>query len=198
MSEVHFTQQTCGVEDGAVEQVGRAPRLLAEQGRTKTRAGAKVSAGTKTDPGLSKDRVPESAAAEAASKTSGSTSTAAKASVDGGAPPPDDVKSVAELAILIHRDPENRKKRLKLAEALREYGLDEAKVAALLHGLGAKLSQNTEIGAVGLANAKLLLDVLKKSMHVLEPQKAAGNSDSTDASQFIRLIHNVPRPVRTE
>jgi hypothetical protein len=108
------------------------------------------------------------------------------------------VKSVAELAILIHRDPDSRKKRLKLAEALREYGLDEAKVAELLHALAAKLSQNEGIGAVGVANAKMLLDVLKEITHVLEPQRGAGNADFGDAPLFVRLIHNVPRPVRTE
>jgi hypothetical protein len=198
MSEVHFTQKTCGAENGAAErELGGAPQVIAEQTRRETRARAKVSAVTKTGHGLSKERAQQSRADRVGSTSSGRGETA-KASAVGGTRPADDVKSVAELAIVLRRDPDSRKKRLKLAEAFRECGLDEAKVAALLHALGAKLSQNTEIGAVGLANAKLLLDVLKESMHVLEPQKAAGISDSTDASQFIRLIHNVPRPVRTE
>ena len=151
---------------------------------------------TKTDPGLTKDRTHQSDAAGAVSKSSGRTSTG-KALPVGVAQPSDGVRSVAELAVVIRRDPDNRKKRLKRAEALRECGLDEATVAESLHALGAKLSQNTQVGAVGLANAKLFLHVLKESMHVLEPQKAAANSDSTDTPPFVRFIHNVPRPVRT-
>jgi hypothetical protein len=151
---------------------------------------------TKTDPGLTKDRTHQSAAAGAVSKSSGRTSTG-KALPVGVAQPSDGVRSVAELAVVIRRDPDNRKKRLKRAEALRECGLDEATVAESLHALGAKLSQNTQVGAVGLATAKLFLHVLKESMHVLEPQKAAANSDSTDTPPFVRFIHNVPRPVRT-
>src|SRR5208283_5567042 len=62
-----------------------------------------------------------------------------------------DVESVAELIAIICLEPGNRKKRLKLAEALRERGLDESKVAATYSGLAEKLSRNKEEGAVGVA-----------------------------------------------
>ena len=74
----------------------------------------------------------------------------------------EDVESVAELIALICDVPDNRKKRLKLAEALRERGLDESKVAAMYSGIAAKLSRSKETGAVGVAAAKLLFDVLKE------------------------------------
>jgi hypothetical protein len=199
VSERNATQDLCGANDAAAESgQGRAARVIAEPPRTTKRRAAKVAASTKADPGPGEDRGAESAAAEVVGKSSGRTTATAKDSENTGAVPSDDVKSVEELARAIRRDPEKRKKRLKLAEAVREYGLDEAKVAELLHALAAKLSQNKEIGAVGVANAKLLLDVLKEITHVLEPQRAVGNSDSSDAPQFVRLIHNVPRPVRTE
>jgi|HubBroStandDraft_3_1064219.scaffolds.fasta_scaffold03182_4 hypothetical protein len=39
MSEVHFTQQTCGAENRALErEPGGAPRVIAEQARAKTHA----------------------------------------------------------------------------------------------------------------------------------------------------------------
>jgi hypothetical protein len=94
--------------------------------------------------------------------------------------------------------PESRKKRLKVAEALRERGLNESKLAAMYSGVAEKLSRNKEAGAVGVAAAKLLFDVLKELADWLEPQKTAGDSDASEAPQFVRLIHNVPRPVRTE
>jgi hypothetical protein len=110
----------------------------------------------------------------------------------------EDVQSVAELIAIICNQPDNRKKGLKLAEALRERGLDESKVAAMYSGIAAKLSRNKDLGAVGVAAAKLLLDVLKELADWLEPEKTAGNSDASEVPQFVRLIHNVPRPVRTE
>jgi hypothetical protein len=118
--------------------------------------------------------------------------------LDGEGRGPEDVKSVAELAVIVREDPDNRKKRLKVAEALRERGLDESKMAAVYSGLVEKLSRNKEGGAVELATAKLLFDVLKELAHWLEPQKTAGDGDASEAPRFVRLIHNVPRPVRTE
>jgi hypothetical protein len=202
MSEVHFAPNACGMEPRAAESgEGETRRLITKQARTKTRGVAKASAtpkaAAKAAAESGKEGAQESKAAEAIGKTSGRAATAADS--EGRVPvPSDDVKSVEELAVLIRRDPENRKKRLKLAEALREQGSDELKVAEVLHALTAKLTQNKEPGAAGVASAKLLLDVLKEITHVLEPQKAVGSSDSGDAPQFIRLVHNVPRPVRTE
>jgi hypothetical protein len=107
------------------------------------------------------------------------------------------VQSVAELTVIICGDPDNRKKRLNLPETLRERGLDEAKMATIYVGLAEKLCRNKEQGAVGVAAAKLLFEVLKElTTHWLEPQKSADDSDPARAPQFVRLIHNVPRPVR--
>jgi hypothetical protein len=109
-----------------------------------------------------------------------------------------DVSSVGELVVIVCDDPESRKKRLKVAEALRERGLNESKLAAMYSGLAEKLSRNKEEGAVGVAAAKLLFDVLKELADWLEPPKTAGDSTASEAPRFVRLIHNVPRPVRTE
>jgi hypothetical protein len=65
-------------------------------------------------------------------------------------------------------------------------------------GLVEKLSRNKEVGAVGVAAAKLLLELLKEIAHVFEPQKTVGGGASSELPPFVRLIHNVPRPVRTE
>ena len=50
-------------------------------------------------------------------------------------------ESVAELMALICDDPENRKKRQKLVEALRERGLNESKVAAMYSGSPRSLAE---------------------------------------------------------
>jgi hypothetical protein len=107
-------------------------------------------------------------------------------------------KSVAELVVMICEDAENREKRQKLVEALRERGLNESKLAAMYSGLAEKLSRNKEKGAVGVAAAKLLFDVLKELADWLEPETSSRGSDDGEAPQFVRLIHNVPRPIRTE
>ena len=106
--------------------------------------------------------------------------------------------SVGELEPTILRDPDNRKKRLTLAEALREHGLDELKVAVLYAALVKKLSRDKGEGAVAVAAAKLLFDVLKELTHLHEPQKTVGSGATSELPPFVRLIHNVPRPVRTE
>jgi len=107
-------------------------------------------------------------------------------------------KSVAEPVVMICEDAKDREKRQTLVEALRERGLNESKLAAIYSGLAEKLSRNKEQGAVGVAAAKLLFDVLKELADWLEPETSARGSDAGEAPQFVRLIHNVPRPVRTE
>jgi hypothetical protein len=108
------------------------------------------------------------------------------------------VPSVADLMNMICRDPTRRKKRLKFAEALRECGLDESRIAEFLQGLAEKLSRNRDEGAVGVSAAKLLLDVLKELAHSLEPQKTAGGGDWGEIPPLIRMVHNVPRPVHSD
>jgi hypothetical protein len=198
MSEMHFTQEACGAENGPSERgPAGVPRTIAEQTRAKKRGVAKASTTTKADAAPSKDRLQQSAAPEVIRRSSGHHKTAQPSEADGTGSA-EVVVSVAELAMVISRDPENRKKRLKLAEALRECGFDERKVAEFLYALAEKLSRNNEAGAGGLAAGKLLLEVLKEVTHSHEPQKTTGNSDSSDLPPIVRLIHNVPRPVRTE
>jgi hypothetical protein len=115
-----------------------------------------------------------------------------------GTPAPIVVPSVADLTATVCRNPEMRRKRLKLAESFRECGLDESKLAEYSFAIVQKLSLNSEAGPVGVANTKLLLEVLKDVAHYLEPPKTANANEASDAPQFVRLIHNVPRPVRPE
>jgi hypothetical protein len=198
MSDIYATRKACGAEQSPAEcRQGRASRVKTEPLRKRARDTAGVLAGANPEAAPSKARVQQRSATNGSVGKSAGRFTAAKAAGSDSVTS-DLVKSVAELAPMIFRDPENRKKRVKLAEALREHGLDESKVAAVYASAVEKLSRNKEAGAVGVAAVKLLLDVLKELTHSLEPQKAAGNSDSSDAPPFIRLIHNVPRPVRTE
>lgn len=194
MSDIHATRNASGAGQSPAESgQGRASRVKTEPSHKRVRDAA--GAGTKA--AQSKARVQQrSATGGSVRKPAGSAAAAKVACADTQTS--DLLKSVTELAPMIFRDPENRKKRVKLAEALREHGLDESKVAAVFAGAVEKLSRNKEAGAVGVAAVKLLLDVLKEATHWLEPQRTAGNSDPSDAPPFIRLIHNVPRPVRTE
>jgi hypothetical protein len=147
--------------------------------------------------GGKKGRAEQGATPGAVNKSTGR-SAAAKLPKDQGAHAIEVVPSVAELAAAICHNPEHRKKRLKQAEALRECGFDECKVAELLFALAGKLSRNKEKAAGGLAAAKLLLEVVKEARNLLEPQKNAGGGDATEPPEFVRLIHNVPRPVRPQ
>ena len=171
--------------------------VIAEPLRKKTRGAARTTGKVKSEPRLSTGRVEHGAADPAVRKSSGPAA-AGMASVGSDAHVTEVVMSVGELEPAISRDPANRKKRLTLAEALRESGLDETKVAAVYRYLVEKLSRNKEEGAVGVAAGKLLLEVLKEITHVLELRKNAGSGDSSELPPFVRLIHNVPRPVRPE
>lgn len=171
--------------------------VIQEPLRNKTRGAARTTGSVRSEPRLNEARVEQRAADPAVRKSTGPAAVG-KASVSGDAHATEVVMSVGELEPVNSRDPDTRKKRLTLAEALREHGLDETRVAAVYVGLVEKQSRDKEKGAVGVAVGKLLLEVLKEITHVLELRKNAGNSDSSDLPPFVRLIHNVPRPVRTE
>jgi len=171
--------------------------VIQEPLRKKTRGAARTTGSAHSGQRLNKGRVEQAASDPAVRKSSGPAA-AGKASVSGDAHVTEVVMSVGELKPAISRDPANRKKRLTLAEALRESGLDETKVAAVYVGLAEKLSRDKETGAVGVAAGKLMLEVLKEITHVLELRKNAGSGDSSELPPFVRLIHNVPRPVRPE
>jgi hypothetical protein len=79
---------------------------------------------------------------------------------------------------------------LKVAEALRVAGLDELKFTNMFRRLIYRISKPNQ-------SAKLLLDAIKEWGRHLAP---AGTSDraASDAPVPIQLIHNVPRPDRSE
>jgi hypothetical protein len=171
---------------------------MAVQSDKKTRGVAEATVCAKSARPANEDCARRSAAGRANARASESRKPPRPSSEDGLGNGQEDVRSVAELAVDICEAPESRKKRLKVAEALRERGLNESKLAAMYSGVAEKLSRNKEAGAVGVAAAKLLFDVLKELADWLELQKTAADSDASEAPQSVRLIHNVPRPVRTE
>jgi hypothetical protein len=198
MNEVRALQLKCSTAKRLAECEPEAAALLTASVRgrkTRKPTGAMVTA--KPTAPANQDSERRSTAGKASGAPHRKPKTA-KPSGGGGGIGHQDPESVADLIATICDVPDNRKKRLKLAEALRERGLDESKVAAMYSGIAAKLSRSKETGAVGVAAAKLLFDVLKELAERLEPEKSAGSGDGNEAPQFVRLIHNVPRPVRTE
>jgi hypothetical protein len=181
MSKAQKSQEAGGADHNAAEFDATAETPITEKPAPSNR-GANRGIGSSCKGNKSKCREP------------------AKAAVANGddTPAPNVVPSVAELIATVSRDPERRRKRLKLSESYRECGLDESKLAEYSFAIVQRLSRNKEKGPVGVANAKLLLEVLKDVAHALEPPKTAGANEASDAPQFVRLMHNVPRPVRTE
>jgi hypothetical protein len=195
MNEVRALQIACSAEKSLAECERNEDALLtASQLGNKARAVARATVCAKSAKPASRDGVRRGEASRRGRGNRKPPEPSKGRSGNGQ----EEVQSVAELVVIICGDPDSRKKRLKMAEALRERGLDEAKVAAMYSGVAEKLSRNKEVGAVGVAAAKLLFDVLKELADRLEPEKSAGNSDVNQAPQFVRLLHNVPRPVRTE
>jgi hypothetical protein len=198
MSGMQASQEVRGTETNSAGCGQREESPATVKSGEKARGVAEATVCAKPTSPTDKDCVQRSAAGRAKSRAAGSRKPPRTSSEDGVGNGQEDVRSVAELAVDICEAPESRKKRLKVAEALRERGLNESKLAAMYSGVAEKLSRNKEAGAVGVAAAKLLFDVLKELADWLEPQKTAGDSDASEAPQFVRLIHNVPRPVRTE
>lgn len=87
-----------------------------------------------------------------------------------------------------------RQKQLRLAEAMREEGLDESALARAY----AELVQKLFNGEESSASDKLLVDLLKEMSRTLEPQGATGAaaSSASDLPVVVQLLHEVPRPVR--
>ena len=155
--------------------------------RNKTRGAARMAGNARSESRLNKGRV-EQGAEDPAVRKSSRPAAAGKASVSGDAHVTAVVMSVGELEAVISRNPDNRKKRLTLAEALRERGLDETKVAAVYVGLVEKQSRDKEKRAVGVAVGKLLLEVLKEITHVLELRKNAGSGGSRWSAGCSRMV----------
>jgi hypothetical protein len=198
MSDTPAFQKVCGAEKVPTEcgQKDSSP-VADERLRKKARGAGRAAVGAKSEPRVDDGCAEQSAATRTARKSPGR-GAAAKPLASGDGCVAEVVMSVEELEPMISQDPENRKRRLTLAEALRERGLDETKVAAVYAGLVKKLSRNKDDGAVGVGAAKLLFDILKEFTHSHEPQKTVGSSDTSELPPFVRLLHNVPRRVRTE
>src|ERR1700689_857700 len=82
-------------------------------------------------------------------------------------------------------------KKVGLAEALGEEGIDEGAIAQGLASLHRKVSASEEEG-----DLKLFFDVLKDNHRTLEPPSASERSNANDGPVTIILKHNVPRPAR--
>jgi hypothetical protein len=83
-------------------------------------------------------------------------------------------------------------KRIKLADAFRLAGLGEREVAETYAYVVDRLRNDPEHDSV----PKLLVEVLKECLRVLEPPRAAERG-SADAPVTVQLFHNVPRPERS-
>lgn len=87
----------------------------------------------------------------------------------------------------------NRRKRVRLGEALRQRGLDEHTLADNYVGVLEKLKDKTDkSGGV----EKLLVDVLKECSRHLEPARPADRLGMGDVPVRVHLVHNVARPER--
>jgi len=97
-----------------------------------------------------------------------------------------------ETAIL--SESRQREKTTRVADAMREGGLDENALARAYTKLLQKLLESAE----GNANDKLTLDVLKEVGRNLEPAgSTSAGSDMEDAT-MLRLVHDIPRPSRSD
>ena len=80
--------------------------------------------------------------------------------------------------------------RFKLADAMREIGLDELKVAKTMNCLINGLAATPK-------NEKLLLEAVKESIRVLDPAKTTLRTGTPDGPVAVILEHTVPLPDRS-
>jgi hypothetical protein len=88
-------------------------------------------------------------------------------------------------------DADTRNNNVGLAEALREEGIDERKIARGFATLHSKLSGSEDKG-----DLKLFFDVLKDNHRTLEPPTPSERSGIGDAPVTIIVKHNMARPAR--
>jgi hypothetical protein len=88
-------------------------------------------------------------------------------------------------------DTDTRDKKVGLAVALREEGIDERTIARGFASLHSKLSRSEDKG-----DLKLFFDVLKENHRTLEPPTPSDRSGAGEVPVTIILKHNVPRPAR--
>ncbi|MGA8022463.1 MAG: hypothetical protein WCC18_03290 [Candidatus Acidiferrales bacterium] len=96
----------------------------------------------------------------------------------------------------IIRNPEMRRRRLNLAEAIREIGLDEAAVAETLMEILMRRRKPPTNNSPDIAADKFLLDVVKESIRILDRAESAESEAAEDVPTIFRLTHHIPRPVR--
>jgi hypothetical protein len=96
----------------------------------------------------------------------------------------------------IIRRPEMHQRRVKLAEAMREVGLDEAAVAETLMEILTRRRKPASSNSPEIAADKFLLDVVKESVRILDGAKAAASETAEELPTIFRLTHHIPRPVR--
>jgi hypothetical protein len=96
----------------------------------------------------------------------------------------------------IIRRPEMRQRRVKLAEAMREVGFDEAAVAETLMEILTRRRKPASSNSPDIAAEKFLLDVVKESVRILDGAKAAASETAEELPTIFRLTHHIPRPVR--
>lgn len=148
MSDIPELQNVRAAEKVAAERGEKeGSPVIEEPLRTNAREVARTTGSVKSAPPLNKGRAEQSVAERSVRKSAGQAG-AAKSSARGDGYVVDVVVSVEELEPMILRAPDNRKKSLTLAEALREHGLDAPKVAAVYAGLVKKLSRNKNEGRV--------------------------------------------------
>jgi len=97
--------------------------------------------------------------------------------------------------MLILSESHRREKTTRVAEAMREGGLDERALARAYTKLLQKLLESGE----GNANDKLSLDVLKEVGRTLEPagSASAGSGFEAEEATVVQLVHGIPRPSRS-
>jgi hypothetical protein len=97
--------------------------------------------------------------------------------------------------VVILSEPRQREKTTRVAEAMREGGLDECALARAYTKLLQKLLESAE----GNSNDKLTLDVLKELGRILEPAGPAnsGPSFESEGTTVVQLVHDIPRPTRS-
>lgn len=98
----------------------------------------------------------------------------------------------------IVRNPQMRRRRVKLAEAMREIGLDEAAVAETLMEILTRRRKPATDKSQDIARDKFLLDLVKESVRILDGTKSGADETEEEAPTIFRLTHHIPRPVREE
>lgn len=96
------------------------------------------------------------------------------------------------------RNPEMRRRRVSLAEAAREIGLDEATVAETLWEILMRRRKTSSDKPAEIAADKFLLDVVKESVRILDGTRTAASETAEELPTIFRLTHHIPRPVRGE